>query len=336
MGARQDADFAQNRTDDIKRTAIEALAAVQNQTADGLLLDVVKGIFDNEVGDFFLAEFFFELNADFVLNRFAGGFAGELAGRQQRGHKTVAGKFLGFRQNFIGCLVESDFALLPAALGDEFLLEGDDGLNGFLAEFQGSVEVGLGNFLGRTFIHHDVVFIADIDEIEIAFGHFGVSGVGNELAFDATHADGAKRPGPRNVADHQRGAGSVDAQNVRVVLAIGAQHDGLHLHLVIPALRKERADGTVGEAAGEDFLFRRTAFALEVTAGEFSSGGGLFAVIHGQWEEFLSFLGLRCGHGGHDDDGFAQLDGDGSVCLLGEFSGFNNDLLVAHLGGYFL
>jgi hypothetical protein len=35
------------------------------------------------------------------------------------------------------------------------------------------------------------------------------------------------------------------------------------------------------------------------------------------------------------DDGFAQLDGDGAVGLFGEFAGFNDDLLVAHLGGYF-
>ena len=51
-------------------------------------------------GDFFRAEFLDELRADFVLNRLAGGFAGEFAGREQRGNKTVAGELLGFRREF--------------------------------------------------------------------------------------------------------------------------------------------------------------------------------------------------------------------------------------------
>ena len=118
-------------------------------------------------------------------------------------------------------------------------------LAAFLAEFQRGVEVGLGDFLGRAFIHHDVVFVADIDEVEVALGHFGVRRVGDELARDAADAHRAERAGPRNVADHQRGARADDAQNVRIVLAVGAQHDGLHLHFVIPALR-ERAGGWAG------------------------------------------------------------------------------------------
>ena len=56
----------------------------------------------------------------------------------------------------------------------EFLLRGDQRLDDFLRVFQRGVEVGLGNFLGRAFIHDDVFFVADIDEIEIALGLFGV------------------------------------------------------------------------------------------------------------------------------------------------------------------
>ena len=113
------------------------------------------------------------------------------------------------------------------------------------------------------------------------------------------------------------------------------QH-GLDLDFVVPALRKERTDRTVGETAGEDFLFGRTAFALEVAAGEFAGRGRFFAVVHGEREEVLAFLGLGGGHGGHDDDGFAELDGDGAVGLLGQFAGFNGDLFVADGGGDFL
>ena len=76
------------------------LPLFKNQAADGFLLDVIKSVVDDEIGDFFRAEFFDELRADFVLDRLAGGFAGEFAGREQRGHETVAGELLGFLQEF--------------------------------------------------------------------------------------------------------------------------------------------------------------------------------------------------------------------------------------------
>ena len=155
----------------------------------------------------------------------------------------------------------------------------------FLAELQRGVEIRLGDFLGRAFIHHDVVVVADVDKVEVAFGHFRVRRIGDELAVDAADAHRAERPGPRNVADHQRGASADDAQNVRIVFAVRAQHDGLDLDFVVPALGKQRADGAVGEAAGENFLFGRAAFALEVTAGKLAGGGGFFAVIDGQREK---------------------------------------------------
>ena len=111
---------------------------------------------------------------------------------------------------------------------------------------------------------------------------------------------------------------------------------GLHLHFIVTALGEERADRTVGEAAGEDFLFGGPAFALEIAARELSGRGRFFAVIHGQREEVLAFLGFGRGHGGHDHDGFTQLDRDGAVGLFGQFAGFNGNLLVADGGGYLM
>ena len=83
---------------------------------------------------------------------------------------------------------------------------------------------------------------------------------------------------------------------------------------------------------GENFLFGRTAFAFEITAGEFSGGGRFFAVIHGEREEILAGLGFGGGDGGDEDDGFTQLNGYSAVSLFGEFPGFDDDLLVARLG----
>ena len=63
----------------------------------------------------------------------------------------------------------------------------------------------------------------------------------------APDADGAQRTGPGNVADHQRGGGADDAEHVRIIFAVGAEQNALNLHFVVPALGKERTDGTVGQ-----------------------------------------------------------------------------------------
>ena len=82
----------------------------------------------------------------------------------------------------------------------------------FLAEFQGGVEIRFGDFLRRAFEHDDVGFVADVDDVQIAFRHLDMSRVGDELAVDAADAHGAQRAGPRNIADHQRRRSADDAR----------------------------------------------------------------------------------------------------------------------------
>ena len=175
------------------------------------------------------------------LNRLAGGFAGEFAGREQRGHKTVAGELLGFRRISSGTMLSVISRFFLPTLAASSFCAAMSGWMHFLAEFQRGVEVRLGDFLGRAFIHHDVVFVADINEIEIALGLFGVRRIGDELAVDAADAHRAERAGPRNVADHQRGARADDAQNIGIVLAVGAQHARS-----APALRYTSPSGKSG------------------------------------------------------------------------------------------
>src|ERR1019366_1532417 len=54
--ARQNAHFAGNRTNHIKRTTVETLAAFEDQLAHGFFLDVVKRVVDDELRDFFRTE----------------------------------------------------------------------------------------------------------------------------------------------------------------------------------------------------------------------------------------------------------------------------------------
>ena len=108
--------------------------------------------------------------------------------------------------------------------------------------------------------------------------------------FDAADAHRADRAGERDVGDHERGARAVDGEDVGIVLAVRAEEHGDDLRVVEVALGEERAQRAVRHAAGEDFLFGGTAFALEVAAGELADRGRFFAVIDGEREPVLAFL----------------------------------------------
>ena len=131
--------------------------------------------------------------------------------------------------------------------------------------------------------------------------------------------------------NHQRGGRAVDREHVGVVLAVRAEQDADDLRVVEIALGKERAQRAVGHAAGEDFLFRRTAFALEIAAGEFADRRRFFAVVDGEREPVLAFLDVGRRDGGDDDDGFAAAHGDGAVGEFGELAGFDGDVGRADL-----
>jgi hypothetical protein len=150
-------------------------------------------------------------------------------------------------------------------------------------------------------------------------------GLGDELAVDAADAHRADRAAERNVGDHQRGGSAVDAEDIGIVLAVGGEERGDDLRVVEVALGEKGAQRAVRHATGEDFLFRGTAFALEVAAGDFADRGGAFAVFDGQREEVLAFLDLGRGDGGDDDERVAVADGDRAVGELGQLAGFDDD-----------
>src|SRR6266704_2814416 len=106
-----------------------------------------------------------------------------------------------------------------------------------------------------------------------------MSRIGDKLSVCPSDAHSAQRTFPGNIADHERRGCADDREHVRVVFAIRAQDDALDLDLVVPALGKVWPNGPIDETRGQNFFFRRAAFAFEVTAGKFTRGSGLFAVI---------------------------------------------------------
>ena len=198
-----------------------------------------------------------------------------------------------------------------------------------MRELERGDEVGLGDLVGRALVHHDVLLVADVDEVEIGPGLLLMGRVGDELTFHAGDTESAQRAGPRDVGHGERGAGSEDREDIGVVRAVRGHQDRLDLDLAVVALREQRADGPVGQTAGQDLLLGGAAFALEISTGITARGGGALAVVDGQREELLTGLGLGGGAGGGEDDGLAELDGHGTVGLLGVAAGLDDEILAA-------
>jgi hypothetical protein len=68
---------------------------------------------------------------------------------------------------------------------------------------------------------------------------------------------------------------------------------------------EEWAAGPVDQAAGQDFLFVRTAFAPEVIAGDTSGGVVGLAVFNCQWEEINTFTRYGSANGSNQQHSVA-------------------------------
>ena len=127
-----------------------------------------------------------------------------------------------------------------------------------------------GHLAGKALDHQHRFLAAGDDQVEIALFKLVLGGEGDDLAVHVPSRTEPMRPLERQRRNAQRGRGPVHRQHVGVVLPIAGHHEGLHLHLVVEPLGKQRADGPVDQPRGERFLGRRASFAFEEPAGEFA------------------------------------------------------------------
>src|SRR6185437_13214392 len=98
---------------------------------------------------------------------------------------------------------------------------------------------------------------------------------------------------------------------------------GDNLRLMAKTFREERTDGTINLAAGKNFTFTGTSFALDEAAGNASAGVRVFAIVHREREEINSFPGFGCAAGGADDDVIAQPHNGRALRLFRQMSCFD-------------
>ena len=183
-------------------------------------------------------------------------------------------------------------------------------------------DLRLGHFLRAGLDHHQAVFAAGDDEIELAALALLEGRVDEVLTVEQTDADAGDRLLERDFREGQRGRRAGHRQHVGVVLGVGREDQRDDLRLVAPAGGEERPDRPVDDAAGQHFLFGGLAFAFEESARDSPGGVGVLTVVDREWQEVdaLSCVGGATGRDEHDR--IAEANDDRAAGLFGQLAGF--------------
>ena len=190
-----------------------------------------------------------------------------------------------------------------------------------MAEHHGAEHDVFGQLLGFRFDHQHGVGGAGDDEVEMALGHFVQRRVEHVFVVDEADARGADRAHERRARQRQRRGSRDHRQDVGIVLQIVRQRGDDDLGLVAPAIGEQRPDRAVDQAGDQRFLLGRTAFALEVAAGNAAGGVVFLLVVDGQRQEVDAFARLLGGDHGRQHGGVAIGGENGAVGLAGDLAG---------------
>ncbi len=325
--AGEDAGLDPDRADLVELPAVEPDVVREHFLAQDLFLQLLEdGL---RVG--FLLRFAFGQRRHQVLQRELHGLVVfELAanphGVGQRAEHLAFDFAVEGRRDFL----PGDRDLLAAGGFRHVVDGGDDLLDRGVRDVQRLDDLRFRHFLRARFDHHEAVFAARDDEIELALLALLERRVHHVLPVHQAHPHAGNRLFEGDAGQRERRGCARDGQDVRVVLGIGRQHQRDDLRFVAPARREQGPDRPVDDAAGQDFLLGRLAFALEEAAGNAAGRVGVFAVVHRQRQEVDAFA-RACGTAGRDQHHrIAVPDDHGAVGLFGQLARFEGQRLIGY------
>ena len=198
-----------------------------------------------------------------------------------------------------------------------------------MAEGDSAEHLVFGQFLSFGLDHQHAFRGASDDEVELALLQLFRDRVEHIGAIDEADAGSGDRAEERNAGQREGGRAADHRHNVRIVLQIVAEHGGDNLDFIAEAMREERTDRTVDQAAGEHFLLGRTTFTLEEAARDLAGSEGLFLIVDRQREEILPRLRGAHAHGGAEHHGLTIGDEHGAIGLTGDLAGLEDELAAA-------
>ena len=139
------------------------------------------------------------------------------------------------------------------------------------------------------------------------------------LAVDESQAHAADGARERQAGDERRRGRRVQRDHVVRIVGIDGEHRLHNLHLIAQGVREERAQRAVDDAARENGLRARTAFAAEERARDLARGVHLLFHVDGQREEIVILLRAAAGGRGRQHHGVVvEIGGHRTISLLCE------------------
>ena len=167
------------------------------------------------------------------------------------------------------------------------------------------------------------------DHVERGAGQLVVRREGDPLAVDVRDAGRADRAGERQAGELRRHRRGVDRHDVVRVRRVEREDRPDDLDLVAQALGEARAQRPVDQAAGEDRVLTRPAFAAEERAGDAPGGVHPLLDVDGEREEVEVVLRVLAHRGRGQHDGVAELRECGAGGLAGQAARGEGDLTGA-------
>ena len=320
----------------VSRTAVNALARLNDHGAHGLLLKLLE--VDGNLALPLKLLFLGKLSTNLLFERLHLGDAALLISIAKCGSHLVIvceHALLNLGNRLIKrVLLGHDGAVNALPLLNEGKLGIAEGTDGLLAKLHGSQHVVLGDLVGTGLHHGDKVTRTSKLKVEVGVLALLIGGVDDELArlAVAANAHARQRALKRHATQGERQACTHGADDVDGVHLVGHKRGGNNLHLVAEAVREARTDRTVDHARSERRLLRRTALALEVTTRDAARSIQLLVEINRQREEVV-VLTLLGNDDGHERGGVPLLHKDGARCLLGKLAALKHVGLAKELKG---
>ncbi len=329
MRPRQDADLAGDGPDLLEGAAVETHPLVDDAVAHHLFLVAAEQLRDpGRVA----AGLRVDGRDHLGLEQVPAVGAGHLVGGGD--HLLHAGRG-GLHHQLAQVLVHhrrDHLALGPADLALQVELQVDERLDGRMGEENRLEHHVLAQFADLALDHDHGVAGAGDHQVEPGLLELALARVEHVLAVDVGDPGRGHRAGKRDVGDHQRGGGAVHGQDVRIELLVGREHGGDQLGLAGIAVRKERPQRPVDQAAGEGLLLARPAdLAAEIAAGNAAGRIHALLVFDGQRQE-AEVLGPLFGHHRDQHLGVAGGHDHGAVGLLGHLAGFKSQGAATQFG----
>ncbi len=318
--ARQNADFGNDRANGRQVAAVDAALGVENVPANNLGLKVLEDsadFFRRVLGfAFFRQEVRLHLSLDGVDGGVTGGLFGDLV--------SVAQFSFGECQHLVfesGKIFRFEFARFLGGNFGELDDRIDNRLETAVTEHDRAEHDVFVEFLGFRFHHQDGVLRAGNNQVQNRLIHLVEMRVQNIFAVDVANARAANRAHEGNAGKRERRGCGDHGEDVRIVFQVVLDNGDDNLGVVLVTFREERTDRAVDQARNERFVFARTAFTLEVTAGDLAGCVGLFLIVDRQREEILTRLRRLSGNHSRENHGLAVGCDDGAISLTGNLAG---------------